>query len=183
VSADSRELIPDSDRAGGAGAEDLYVITRAAKLTVTAIDQSRLFGQANPQLSYEITGFVSGETSAVVSGTAACSTTATAFSPFGAYPITCIAGSLSAAGYVFETFVAGTLTVVYSSPCMSGRHAGPRHVAAGEAVCIGAGGLQVGPVTVAPGSSLAVVGGAITGPVTSTGAGSFGSAAPRSPAR
>ena len=74
--------------------------TRAAKLTVTANDQSRLFGQANPPLTYAISGFVGGETSAVVSGTAACSTTATPSSPAGTYPITCTAGSLSAPGYV-----------------------------------------------------------------------------------
>ena len=69
---------------------------------MTANNQSRLFGQANPPLTYAITGFVGGETSAVVSGTAACSTTATPSSPAGDYPITCTAGSLSAPGYVFD---------------------------------------------------------------------------------
>ena len=39
------------------------MMTRAAKLTVTANDQSRLFGQANPPLTYAISGFVGGETS------------------------------------------------------------------------------------------------------------------------
>ena len=122
-------------------------------------DQNRLFGQANPPLTYALSGFVAGETSAVVSGTAACSTTATPSSPAGSYPITCAAGSLSAPGYVFETFVAGTLTVGYSRPCLTGPSAGPLHVAAGEAVCIGAGGSHTGPVTVAPGGSLDVEGG------------------------
>ena len=74
---------------------------------MTANDQSRLFGQANPPLTYALTGFVGGETASVVSGTAACSTTATPSSPAGDYPITCTAGSLSAPGYVFDTFVAG----------------------------------------------------------------------------
>ena len=159
-----------SNRPGGFGGFDLYMTTRAAMLTVTARDQSRLFGQANPPLTYEISGFVAGETSAVVSGTAACSTTATPSSPAGSYPITCTAGSLSAPGYVFETFVAGTLTVSYSRPCLTGPSAGPLHVAAGEAVCIGAGGSHTGPVTVAPGGSLDVEGGRITGPVVATGA-------------
>ena len=102
LSADGRTLFFGSNRPGGVGSVDLYMTTRAAKLTVTANDQSRLFGQANPPLTYAISGFVGGETSAVVSGTAACSTTATPSSPAGDYPITCTAGSLSAPGYVFD---------------------------------------------------------------------------------
>jgi pimeloyl-ACP methyl ester carboxylesterase len=49
------------------------------------------------------------------------------------------ASSLSAPGYVFETFDAGTFTVSYSAPCLTGPTARPLHVAAGEAICIGAG--------------------------------------------
>jgi hypothetical protein len=170
LSADARTLFFASTRAGGSGGADLYVTTRTAKLTVTADDQSRLFGQANPALTTSITGFVGGETSAVVSGTAACSTPATPASPAGDYPITCTVGSLSVPGYVFETFVAGTLTVGYSRPCLTGTNAGPLRVAAGEAICIGAGATHTGPVTVAPGGSLDVEGGRITGPVVANGA-------------
>src|SRR5262249_54444826 len=119
----------------------------------------------------ELSGFVGGETASVVSGSASCSTTATAASPAGDYPITCTAGSLSAPGYVFDSFVAGTLTVGYSRPCLTGPGAGPLHVAAGGAVCIGAGAVQAGPVTVAPGGSLDVEGGQIIGPVVANGAG------------
>ena len=72
--------------------------TRAAQLTVTANNQARLFGQANPPLTYTITGFVGGDTSAVVSGTAACTTTATPSSPAGTYPITCTRGHAQRAG-------------------------------------------------------------------------------------
>jgi hypothetical protein len=170
LATDGRTLFFASNRPGSLGGTDLYVTTRAAKLTVTANDQARLFGQANPALTYGLTGFVGGETAAVVSGTAACSTTATQSSPAGDYPITCIVGSLSAPGYVFETFVAGTLAVSYSQPCLTGISAGPLRVAAGEAICIGAGGSQTGPVTVVPGGSLDVEGGRITGPVTANGA-------------
>jgi hypothetical protein len=170
LSADGRTLFFSSSRTGGLGGDDLYMTTRAAKLTVTANGQSRLFGHANPPLTYALTGFVGGDPSAVVSGTAACSTAATPSSPAGDYPITCTAGSLAAPGYVFETFVAGTLTVSYSKPCLTGASAGPLRVASGEAVCIGAGGEQTGPVTVAPGGSLDVEGGRITGPVVANGA-------------
>ena len=81
-----------------------------AALAVTAIDQSRLFGQANPTLTYTISGFVNGDTQSVVSGTPALTTTATVGSPTGTYPITVVAGNLSATNYTF-TFVDGTLTV------------------------------------------------------------------------
>jgi hypothetical protein len=163
LSADGRTLLLNSNRTGGFGVGDLWMSTRSAKLAVTANDQSRLFGQANPALTYELAGFVGGETASVVSGSASCSTTATPSSLAGDYPITCTAGSLSAPGYVFETFVAGTLTVAYSTPCSSGPSSGPLHVGAGEAVCVG--GVHTGPVTVAPGGSLDVEGGRITGPV------------------
>jgi hypothetical protein len=168
LTEDGRTLFFSSSRPGGAGNTDVYMATRPAVLTVSANGKSRLFGQANPALTATITGFVGGETSAVVSGTAACATTATASSPAGEYPITCTAGSLSAPGYVFETFVAGTLTVAYSMPCSTGPSAGPLRVAAGEAICIG--GAHTGPVTVAPGGSLDVEGGQITGPVVANGA-------------
>jgi hypothetical protein len=129
-----------------------------------------LFGQANPALTTTITGFVGGETSSVVSGTASCATTATASSPAGDYPITCAVGSLAAPGYVFDPFVGGMLTVGYSRPCSTKASSGPLRVRAGEAVCIGSGGIQTGPVTIAPGGSLDVEGGRISGPVTASGA-------------
>ena len=73
--------------------------TRAAKLTVTANDQSRLFGQANPPLDYTITGFVGGEASRGRLRHRRVHDDATPSSPAGDYPITCTVGTLSAAGY------------------------------------------------------------------------------------
>jgi hypothetical protein len=137
---------------------------------VTADNQIRLFGQPNPPLTATITGFVGGDTSAVVSGSAACSTTATPSSPAGDYPITCTVGTLSAAGYSFATFTAGTLTVGFTSPCLTETHTGSLTVSAGQALCIGPGGVQTGPVRVNPGGSLDVEGGQITGPLTTNGA-------------
>ncbi|HWG86854.1 MAG TPA: MBG domain-containing protein, partial [Candidatus Acidoferrales bacterium] len=98
----------DATHTGSSATADL-IVTKA-QLTVTADNQSRLYGDANPTLTYTITGFVNGDTSAVVSGTADCSTTATATSPVGTYPITCTQGTLAAQNYVF-VFVDGTLTV------------------------------------------------------------------------
>jgi hypothetical protein len=170
LSADGRTLFFDSNRPGGSGGFELYMSTRDAKLTVTGNDQSRLFGQPNPQLTSTITGFVGGDTSAVVSGAAVCTTTATPTSPGGDYPITCMVGTLGAAGYSFATFVDGTLTVTYTNSCLIAPRTGTLTVSAGQAVCIGAGGVQTGPVTVNAGGSLDVEGGRITGPLNANGA-------------
>ncbi|MGC2698019.1 MAG: MBG domain-containing protein [Candidatus Angelobacter sp.] len=94
---------------GPSSATGTLIVTKAV-LTVTADSLSRLYGDPNPPLTYTITGFVNGDTIAVVSGTASCSTTATQASPVGAYPITCTQGTLSATNYNF-VFVDGTLTV------------------------------------------------------------------------
>jgi 6-phosphogluconolactonase (cycloisomerase 2 family) len=86
------------------------LIVTKAQLTVTADNQARLYGDPNPTLTYAISGFVNGDTIAVVSGAADCSTTATQASPVGTYPITCAIGTLAAQNYVFA-FVPGTLMV------------------------------------------------------------------------
>ena len=85
-------------------------IVGKAHLTVTPDNQSRTYGQDNPNLTYTISGFVNGDTSAVVSGTPVLSTAASAASPVGAYAITVSVTGLSAANYDF-TGQAATLTV------------------------------------------------------------------------
>jgi len=79
-------------------------------LTVTANNASRVYGAANPTLTYAITGYVNGDTSSVVSGTATETTAATTSSADGTYPITFATESLTAANYTFS-YVNGTLTV------------------------------------------------------------------------
>ncbi|MFT3745152.1 MAG: Ig-like domain repeat protein [Pyrinomonadaceae bacterium] len=88
----------------------------AAQLTVTADNQTRVFGTANPALTFQIADFQNGETFATsgVTGTPAISTTATTASSPGTYPITVAAGSLSAPNYTFA-FVNGTLTVMQAT--------------------------------------------------------------------
>ncbi len=141
-----------------------------ATLTVTADNASRLFGAANPPLTATITGFVNGDTSAVVSGSPSCTTTAQRWSPAGTYPVTCAQGSLSAANYT-STFKPGTLTVGYTGgSCLTGSHSGAFTVAKGQAVCFGPGFTQNGPVTVQAGGALDIEGATISGPVNSNGA-------------
>jgi hypothetical protein len=81
-----------------------------AVLTVAAQNQAMAYNSALPAFTSATTGFVNGDTSAVVSGAPALSTTATATSPVGTYPIVASAGSLAAANYTFA-FTNGTLTI------------------------------------------------------------------------
>lgn len=91
------------------------VVIRKSPLTVTANNQTRTYGSANPTLTYTITGFINGETleTSGVTGTPNVTTTATAFSPVlssGSYAITPSLGSLASSKYDF-VFVDGSLTV------------------------------------------------------------------------
>ena len=87
-------------------------------LTVTANNASRVYGAANPAFTPSYSGFVNGDTSAVLTGSPSLTTTATAASPVGSYTITAAAGTLSAANYSF-TFVNGTLTVTKATSVLS----------------------------------------------------------------
>ena len=95
--------------AAAAPVNQTFMVTQAS-LTVTANDAAWQLGAASPRLTYTITGFVNADTSAVVSGTASLTTTATATSAVGTYPITFSTKSLTAANYTFR-YTSGTLTV------------------------------------------------------------------------
>ena len=94
------------------------VVVKPAPLTVVANSAARAVGASNPALSCTsptfvsctITGFVNGDTSAVVSGSATLATTAATSSQVGTYPITFSSESLTAANYTF-TFVGGVLEI------------------------------------------------------------------------
>jgi hypothetical protein len=81
-----------------------------ATLTVTANNASTTVGAAIPAFTASYSGFVNGDTTAVLGGSPSLATTATTSSPVGTYPITASAGTLTAANYAFS-FVNGTLTV------------------------------------------------------------------------
>ena len=79
-------------------------------MLVTANNATKLYGAALPTFTAAITGFVNGDTLAVVSGSPSLTTTATPASPVGIYPITPGLGTLAATNYTF-TFANGTLTI------------------------------------------------------------------------
>lgn len=84
----------------------------APVLTVTADDKFVNLGDPLPPLTASFSGFINGETLATsgVTGSPVLSTTATASSPVGSYPISIAQGTLAAGHYTFQ-FVGGTLQI------------------------------------------------------------------------
>ncbi|MFC0878245.1 YDG domain-containing protein [Saccharicrinis sp. FJH2] len=80
----------------------------AAELTIEADDKSRKEGEANPEFTMTYTGFVNGETSAVLNTLPTVSCNADISSDAGNYDITVSGGE--ATNYSF-IYVSGTLTV------------------------------------------------------------------------
>ncbi len=103
----------DPDDASSSGSTSLTV--NQAPLTVMAASQSMTYGGTVPTPTYSITGFVNGDTSAVVSGNPILTPGATSSSPVGSYAISVTQGSLAAANYDFPNLVNGTLTVNQAS--------------------------------------------------------------------
>ena len=79
-----------------------------AQLTATAANAERVYGEENPTFTVSYTGFVNGETDAVLTEKPTATTEATKTSAVGTYPITVKGGQ--AANYVLNA-VNGTLTV------------------------------------------------------------------------
>ncbi len=81
-----------------------------ATVTVAANDLSMPVGGTPPALTYAMSGFVNGDTAAVVSGAPTLACGVTSASPIGVYVISVQPGTLSSANYAF-TCVDGTLSV------------------------------------------------------------------------
>ena len=94
----------------GSATASSAVTVSPATLTVTANNTNRIYGAANPAFTASYTGFVNGDTTAVLGGSPSLTTTANSGSGVGAYTITAGAGTLSAANYTFG-FNNGTLIV------------------------------------------------------------------------
>lgn len=79
-----------------------------APLTISAGDYTKVEGEANPEFEPVFSGFRNGETKSVLTKQPTITTTATASSPAGSYPVT-VSGA-EAINYSI-TYKAGTLTV------------------------------------------------------------------------
>src|SRR5205085_1392354 len=103
----------DSNYTNGQSQVTSFSINKA-HLTVTADNQSRLYGQVNPSFTAIITGFVNGDntTSAGVTGTPTLTTTATPSSTVSGspYAITVDVSGMQAANYDF-TSASGNFTI------------------------------------------------------------------------
>jgi hypothetical protein len=96
----------DAYFAGGSGS--MTETVNPASLTITADDQARVYGQANPTLTASYGGFVNGDTPASLTTPVTLSTPATSASDVGSYPIT--ASGAADPNYVIS-YVSGTLTI------------------------------------------------------------------------
>jgi len=85
-----------------------------AVLTVAANPLTKVYGTANPTLTYTVSGLATGDTAAVITGTPTLATTAVTKSPVGSYPINITTTALSATNYSIAA-QAGTLTVSKAS--------------------------------------------------------------------
>jgi hypothetical protein len=99
------------DANNAASTASTTLVVNPATLTVTANNVNINVGAAIPAFTASYTGFVGGDSAAVLSGSPSLTTTATSSSPAGVYPITASQGTLTAANYTFS-FVNGTLSVV-----------------------------------------------------------------------
>ncbi len=134
------------------------IVVNQALLTVTANNLSRAYGAANPTLTVTYLGFVSGDGSSVLTGTPSLTTSATAASLPGQYPITVTQGTLAARNYAFK-LVNGTLTVTATGS-----------VPSSGTTCNGAyTGTFKGSLTVSKGQTCIFIGGGTTGSVNGTG--------------
>ncbi len=132
-----------------------FIVSQAA-LTITANSVSRAYGAANPAFNYTVTGLVNGDSSTLVQGTATLTTTATATSAPGTYPISFATEGLTATNYSFN-YVSGTLTINQTSQTIS--------FAPLSNVTYGAGPITLG----ATASSGLPVSYTVAGPATVTG--------------
>ncbi|MGD0089914.1 MAG: MBG domain-containing protein, partial [Planctomycetota bacterium] len=92
----------------GSTSSALAQTVNQAPLTVSAVSQTRVYGAANPALTWTYSGLANGDMSATFTGSLA--TTATPGSGVGTYPIT--QATLAATGnYTIGTFNSANLTV------------------------------------------------------------------------
>ena len=99
----------DALKLGIGGSTTTYDFEPKSGLIVTAPDATRAQGSANPTFVPGYSGLVFGDTAASLTTQPTCTTSATAGSPVGTYPIVC-AGAASANYDI--SYVAGTLNVI-----------------------------------------------------------------------
>jgi hypothetical protein len=139
--------------AAAAPVQQVFAVAKAV-LTLTAVSPAIQQGQAIPALTYTTAGFVNGDPPSVLTGAPSITTTATASSPAGSYPIVLGAGTLGAANYSLQ-FVNGVLTITAASVISN---ISPQEIAAGTnglKLTVNGGNLSPFTVVLANGAALA----------------------------
>jgi hypothetical protein len=96
---------------GNSNVYSYFNITYPNPLTITANNATMTVGGPLPTFTASYSGFANGDTSASLGGSPSLTTTATASSPAGTYPIVAAIGSITDPNYVYS-FVNGTLSVI-----------------------------------------------------------------------
>jgi len=122
----------------------LTQVVSPATLTITANDQTKVYGAALPALTASYSGFVNGDTSASLTTSPTLATTATPASPVGGYAIT--ASGAVDPNYTIS-YVSGTLTIVANSYQII-----PDALNATKSVLVVGGSPSNETIAVAPGS-------------------------------
>ncbi|HXY26522.1 MAG TPA: MBG domain-containing protein [Candidatus Acidoferrum sp.] len=135
-------------------------------LTITADNQNRMYGAANPTFTFTPTGLLNGDTLASLGVSVTCSTTATSSSPVGSYPITC-AGPAAASNYTI-TYPQGSLTITTAALIIAANNANRMYGAANPAFASTPSGLLNG-------DTLASIGVSVTCSTTATAGSPVGS--------
>ena len=117
VNAGSYAVAAAVNEANYQGSASGTLVIAKAPLAAKADDQRKVPGTANPALTITHTGFVNGETAAVLATPPTASTTATAGSPAGTYPITLSGGSDNNYALALQD---GTLTVTWTPAAGAG---------------------------------------------------------------
>jgi len=118
-------FVPDDSTDFLNSSANTTITVAPAALTITADNKSHTYGSADPVFTWTPSGFVNGDTAAVLSGAPTLSSNDTPTSSAGTYPITITAGTLAASTNYALTFVNGVLTInqatsttTLSTPCM-----------------------------------------------------------------
>lgn len=114
-----------------------------ASLTFTADNKTRRYNEPNPELTYTITGFKTGEDQSVIDILPSIQTTAELSSPAGNYPITLSGGSDNNYNFIF---VNGTLSVVKTDQTITFTNI-PLRLLVGESVTLAATSTSGLPVS------------------------------------
>ena len=148
-------FIPDDSDQYDQVTSTVFLDVQRAPLSISVTSVSKLYLDSVPVFSVTSSGFVNGDTAAVLSGSPVFQTTATAASPVGTYPVT--ATGLSSPNYVL-TYHAGVLTIA-PRPTSTVLGAGsPSPAVYGQAVTIAAAvsstvGQPTGSVTLFDGGN------------------------------